>query len=229
MTAPFSPALIAGMMLPPLATPLIGHVAQNVATRLWRRHRHNFDRLEDYEGTIFLIDPTDLPWLFLLQMSPHGPHLRTLNKAARRNHQATAIIRGPIQALLCLAEGKVDGDALFFARELKIEGNTEAVVALRNAVDDAEIDLVEECTSTFGPLAKPAAKIAGRAVTLAGRITEDFDRLQRAIAGPMTGRLEAQQKTIGTLTGNMAALEQKIAKQAARIAAFERTARHGKT
>jgi len=229
MPAPFSPALIAGMMLPPPVTPLIGRLAQNFATRLWQRHRRNFDRLEDYQDTIFLIDPTDLPLLFLLKMALRGPQLRVLNKADPQHHQATAIIRGSIQALLNMAEGRVDGDALFFTRELRIEGDTEAVVALRNAIDDAEIDLIGECTGGFGPLAKPAARVAGRAVALAGRITEDFDRLQQAIASPVTGRLQTQQETIETLTDRMAALERKIEKQAAKIVPQESTARDGKT
>lgn len=230
MTAEFSPALVAGMALPPFATPLIGRLAQSFATRLWQRHRENFDRLEEYQDTVFLIDPTDLPLLFLLEMAPQGPQLKTMNRAdpQHQDHQGAATIRGSIQALLDMAEGKVDGDSLFFARDLRIQGDTEAVVALRNAIDDAEIDFVEEIASAFGPLAKPAANVTGRAIALAGRITQDFDRLQQAIASPTARRLDAQEATIETLTGQVVALEQKVKRQAARIAAQERKAKDGK-
>jgi len=38
-----------------------------------------------------------------------------------------------------LLEGRADGDALFFSRTLTVEGDMEAVVALRNAIDGSEI------------------------------------------------------------------------------------------
>jgi predicted lipid carrier protein YhbT len=37
-----------------------------------------------------------------------------------------------------LLEGKLDGDALFFSRDLVVDGDTEAVVMLRNIIDGAE-------------------------------------------------------------------------------------------
>jgi predicted lipid carrier protein YhbT len=42
--------------------------------------------------------------------------------------------------LVGMLDGSYDGDALFFSRDLVIEGDTSAVLALRNALDDAEID-----------------------------------------------------------------------------------------
>ena len=60
--------------------------------------------------------------------------------------------------------GAYDGDALFFSRDLEIEGDTAAVVALRNAIDNEELDLVREATALLGPLetlaAAPAQKLA---------------------------------------------------------------------
>jgi predicted lipid carrier protein YhbT len=48
-------------------------------------------------------------------------------------------VRGPILALLGILDGTFDGDALFFHRTISITGRTEAVVALRNAIEDAEL------------------------------------------------------------------------------------------
>ena len=44
-----------------------------------------------------------------------------------------------------------DGDALFFSGALEISGDTSAVLALRNALDDAELDLTEELASWSHP------------------------------------------------------------------------------
>ncbi len=42
--------------------------------------------------------------------------------------------------LIGLLDGTYDGDALFFTRDLVIEGDTAAVLALRNAIEDANLD-----------------------------------------------------------------------------------------
>lgn len=65
-------------------------------------------------------------------------------------------------SLIDLVEGRVDGDALFFSRKLHISGDTEAVVALRNIVDGAEIDLVSDFASAFGMFSGPAEQILRR-------------------------------------------------------------------
>jgi predicted lipid carrier protein YhbT len=54
-----------------------------------------------------------------------------------------------------LVHGAYDGDALFFSRDLVVEGDTGAALALRNAVDDAGLDLSQEIASVTGPLARP--------------------------------------------------------------------------
>jgi predicted lipid carrier protein YhbT len=41
--------------------------------------------------------------------------------------------------LLGILDGTLDGDALFFHRSISVSGRTEAVVALRNAIEDAEL------------------------------------------------------------------------------------------
>ena len=64
-----------------------------------------------------------------------------------------------------MLHGAEDGDALFFSGELQIGGDTSAVLALRNALDDAELDLTEELAALpgpFGPWVRRASAIAQR-------------------------------------------------------------------
>ena len=70
--------------------------------------------------------------------------------------QAGATIRGRFMLLLELIDAEQDGDAAFFSRDLEVSGDTEAVVRLRNALDDMDGSLAEETSAMFGP--------AGRAV-----------------------------------------------------------------
>ena len=70
-----------------------------------------------------------------------------------------------------MVHGAMDGDALFFSRDIVIEGDTEAVLALRNAVDDAEIDLADEVASMTGPVSKYVAEVFRAARPLAERVS----------------------------------------------------------
>lgn len=117
---------------------------------LGRRHPSLFTRLADQANKAFLIDPTDLPFAFLLAPNPSRPRLDIVRRG--QNAAWDARIGGPLAALLGLVHGAFDGDALFFARNLTIEGDTEAVLALRNAIDNEEIDLASEVMSLMGPL-----------------------------------------------------------------------------
>ncbi|NEW89604.1 sterol-binding protein, partial [Rhodopseudomonas sp. WA056] len=58
-----------------------------------------------------------------------------------------------------MTDGSYDGDALFFSRDIEIDGDMEAVVALRNAIDDSRVDFLKESVAWFGPLAAPIERI----------------------------------------------------------------------
>ena len=119
--------------------------------RVATHHPSLFRRLGEHDHARFVLDPTDLP--FVIELEPNGGVPRI--KVVRGQGAGDARIAGPIAALLGLVHGAFDGDALFFSRDLLIEGDTSAALALRNAVDDAELDLSEEITQLTGPLAKP--------------------------------------------------------------------------
>lgn len=149
-------------LLRPLPPAALGPALSALARRLSARHPGMLRRLGDYAGRTVLIDPTDLP--FVLWMAPdQGPRITAHRRRAAP--PAAARIAGPLSALIGMLHGRFDGDALFFSRDLTIEGDTEVVLALRNALDDAEIDLSEELATLSGPL----GGVIRRAVRLAER------------------------------------------------------------
>ncbi|EJW12685.1 hypothetical protein A33M_1836 [Rhodovulum sp. PH10] len=133
------------------------------------RHPAMFARLGDQAGKRFVIDPTDLPFVVVMTPRLDDPEI----EAVRRGEEpaADARIAGPLAGLVGLVHGNYDGDALFFSRDLSVEGDMSAVVALRNALDDAEIDLVAEAAAVLGPLANPAERVGRIAAGVAERIT----------------------------------------------------------
>ena len=118
----------------------------------------------------------------------------------------TATIRGPLLTLIQLLEGKLDGDALFFSRELVIEGDTTAVVTLRNAIDGAGIDVLDDILSVLGPLAWPAGRIVGGAAAILARMDRDLGILRRAVLAPIADRHQAQAAELRELREEVAEL-----------------------
>ncbi len=183
---PLTPVLLAGFALRPLPPALLRPVLDAAVTALRRRHPEVVERLTHLGEASFLIDPVDLPFVFILRLGTGAWALTAASRAPAPAADAT--IRGPLLALVDLLEGRVDGDAMFFARDLAIEGDTEAVVALRNAVDDAEIDLVGDVLALFGPLGRPARRLLGAGARVFARAAEDLDTLGAAVIAPALRR-----------------------------------------
>lgn len=168
-------------MARPLPPQLLQPVLDAVFAVLMRRRPGLFERLSCLTEPVFLIDPVDLPLVFLLDADPAHPRLTAARESDGR---AGAVIRGPLLTLIDLLEGRLDGDALFFSRALSIEGDTEAVVALRNAVDDAGIDLRGDLLASIGPLARPARHALGLAGRLYARLSDDLEMLKASAQAP---------------------------------------------
>ena len=115
-----------------------------IVYRIEKRHSGIFERLGAHAAKRFEIDPTDLPFAFVLEPTPPRPAITAVRTLPAR---LDVRISGPLAGLIGLVDGDFDGDALFFSPDLHIEGDIEAVLALRNAIDGAQIDLVDEALS----------------------------------------------------------------------------------
>lgn len=144
-------------LLPPLPLfviqPLLGHIVRTVA----RRHPELIARLGDNCKKRFLIDPYNLPFFLLLQPNPDNPRLKAHTNGQDVEHDVR--ITGTLATLLKMIDGQSDSDALFFNRELSITGDTEAVVALRNALDNLDSTLADDVAACFGPLSRPVRAV----------------------------------------------------------------------
>ncbi|WP_439562919.1 ubiquinone anaerobic biosynthesis accessory factor UbiT [Roseinatronobacter sp.] len=122
-----------------------------LARKLLRAHPQILTRIDKYQSYVFVLDITDLP--FILQLDPAQAQLRAFRRNAARD--ADARIAGTLAAFLAMLHGVEDGDSLYFSGALQIEGDTSAVLALRNALDDAELDLSAEIARALPLLAPP--------------------------------------------------------------------------
>ena len=145
------PSILLGFAPLALIQPILGHIASHVA----KDRPELYARLGVHAHKRFLIDPTDFPFVLVLSPDNNRPQLRAYRRHERPAHDAA--IAGKFMILLDMIDGTLDGDALFFTRDLRVSGDTEAVVALRNALDDFEGSALDSVVGSFGPLAKPAA------------------------------------------------------------------------
>lgn len=156
---PSVPSLLSQAMRPLPLLPL-QLALNNFLRRILRRHPNLFQRLGSHRGKRYGIKPTDLPFAFVIQARTLRPQLDVVRELP---HGTDARISASIASLLALVEGRLDGDALMFSRQLVIEGDVEAVLALRNAIDDAGLDVVSEISEAFGPLGFPVKRVLAAA------------------------------------------------------------------
>ena len=147
--------------------PLLQPILSLIGTQVARNEPDIFLRLGPHAQKTFVIDPSDLPFVLVLRPRPDAPELSAFRRA--ETPRADACIAGTFLNLFRLIDGSLDGDALFFSRELRVSGDTEAVVALRNALDDIDGGLVQAVTGSFGPLSPLAALTVSHFRSLGGR------------------------------------------------------------
>jgi predicted lipid carrier protein YhbT len=215
--APLTPALIAGFAARPLPPAALQPLLTLAMAALARRHGEVFARLDGLGDCVFLVDPVDLPLDFLLRPAANPPRLTAVRSGSASggasgsasNIAPTATIRGPLLSLIDLLEGRVDGDALFFSRDLVVEGDTEAILTLRNVLDGAGIDLIDIAASALGPFAGIARRLLGPAETLIRRMTRDLETLQETLLSPLARRCDAQTAELDELRARLDELQRR--------------------
>jgi predicted lipid carrier protein YhbT len=152
----------AAALVTPVALPerlLVG-----VAKGIRDRRAGILDRVGQHADAAIAIVPSDLPLVFRIQASAPDP-VAVLR--ARDAYRWDARVTAPFFNLLAMLHGVQDGDALFFSRDLVIEGDMSAVLAFRNALDAEELDLTDELLALVG-LKGPAGKFLKRVLVEIG-------------------------------------------------------------
>ncbi len=151
------PGIVAWVVRPLPLLPL--QIAlERLLSGILERHPDLVDRLSGFERRRIAICPSDVPVIIVLEPRDGTMILRV--ERTLDGETVAARICGPLFALIGLVDGDYDGDALFFSRDLIIEGDIEAVLALRNAIDNAGVDLFGEAIATLGPCAMPFSRAA---------------------------------------------------------------------
>lgn len=139
---------ILNVLLKPVPIFVYQPFLQKILQLIIKHHPHVFDRIGSGGRKIIAIQPTNLPFALLLRPDPANPSLRAVRNLSNATYDAS--ISGSLLNLIKMVDGQLDGDALFFSRDLEIRGDTEAIVCLRNALDNMDHSLAEELARMFG-------------------------------------------------------------------------------
>ncbi|MEX5726896.1 putative lipid carrier protein YhbT [Rhodovulum iodosum] len=147
---------------PPLPLFLLQPVLNRIVRKIAAENPDMFARLGPHRHEHFLIDPTNMPFMLYLRPDPDALDFRAINRCTTPPPHV-ARISGSFLDLLTLMDAEQDGDALFFSRDLIVTGDTEAVVCLRNALDDVDEPIAESVADMFGPPGRAALNALRRA------------------------------------------------------------------
>ena len=199
--------------------PVLARLTVLLTRAMRRRHPRlvaNFARLDPAVVHVF---PSDLPHRFAIEFGGGKMDVRVLPGADVRARPGDeplapdAEIRGNLMALIDLLEGRIDGDAMFFSREIEITGSTAVIVAVRNTLDREEILITDEIAAMFGPLERPARRIAQRIDTAIGRARARIETIHGRLhenAGPsrdLGAECDALRAEVKTLKTRLAKLD----------------------
>lgn len=188
-----SPSLVAGLLLRPLPPSAARVAAQPVLDRILRTLAPRLrDRLSQVAGSVAVI-PAGWPLALRLTVGPGGMEAEVTDADA----PADAVVRAPLEVLTGMlgGAGGLDGDAGMFSRLLTIEGDTGLVMALRYALEDADVDGRTLLDLLPQPLRPMVPRMAGRARRLHAAAARDLATLQQAMLAPLRAdlaRLEAR-------------------------------------
>jgi len=199
------PSLLARAAIGAAPRPALDLGAAALLAAMRRNHPRLFSLLDACGRTRVLVELDDPPRRFVLQYGGGAPTLRVADDVAEVAVDAT--LKGGLEPMLALLEGRADGDALFFTRALTVSGDTAAIVTLRNILDRETIRVVDEAASLFGPF----RRLARTAILNAERRAA---RLRAALAPPTAGGEdnEARAAEIAELKTEIEALKTRLAK-----------------
>lgn len=140
------------------------------AVRITKANPSIFERLDGYRGKVFLIDPTDLSLVFRVDIHKPFPVVTPLRRGSVVKWDAR--IAAPFWSHVAMLHGKLDADALFFSGDLMIEGDVEAALALRNALDDSDIDLLVDAFAALTPSIAPLRALGRDTAAMLSRLTK---------------------------------------------------------
>ena len=201
--------LLLGLALEKVPLPVWQPLLAKAMLVMRNNHPALFQRLQNTNFD-YLIDAYDLPFVFYLQPSLEKPLLKAIKR--QENIPVSATIKGSLENLLSIFEGKIDGDADFFSGNLVIEGNTAAIVQLRNAVDSEDINIIQDLAFIFPRFPSFSLQVWQHIITTHNAWQSKLNIISNAITGQVNKTVKNQGANIDSLYEEIDSLKSMLKK-----------------
>lgn len=219
---PFSPVLLLGAALHAVPLAILDVLLADAMRQSERQWPRLFERLAAMNDARLLIDPVDLPVSFILQVQRGRATLLAAGAGNGKPAPFSAAIRGSLADLMALLEGRLDGDALFFSRRLIVEGDTEAVVALRNALEATEVNVIDLAVRRAAPFGAPLRAAIDAVLKVHKAAEQALAVLEQSIQAPVLRRTDEQARNAAKLSARVDRIERSMKHSgAARVATLQ--------
>jgi predicted lipid carrier protein YhbT len=163
-------SLFYGVAISILPSHLVNNAIAIILNNINRSHPNLMRRLSALNGKTLLFIPTDTAYNFLAHMQNDRFCLQYISR--NKITETSVRVTGRIIDLFKIVQGQCDADALFFSREIEIEGDVEAIVILRNAIESENINIFTETNNIVDILNK---LVPGLSKTVGGALRDRFD------------------------------------------------------
>ncbi|MBX5453987.1 MAG: SCP2 sterol-binding domain-containing protein [Acidobacteriia bacterium] len=204
------PVLLVSNALALLPAPILERGIGLLLAVLARKHPRLFRTLAAHPPCAIGIEPIDLPHRFVLR---YGGGFPSLIPTGTLDQPLNARVKGKLESLVGLLEGRLDSDTLFFSREIVITGDTETVLSLRNALERDSVDLFATAMALFGPA---SGLVQHAALALERRLVKTRRRLMA-----WHEALHAARREEASVAARCARLEAQLQEANARLAKLE--------
>jgi len=207
-------ALLAGMVARPLPLFVPNMALRKVIDTLCQHHPAMLERLHPIAGTTFLIVILDLPFNIKLCIQSNKVYAQLIRDKVI---PSDVTIKGELQPLFEMLSSQVDGDSLFFSRKLHIEGDTSALLTLRNALDADDINILEEIVGGLGPFQYPVSLFLLALKKIGQTLNDNINLLSQSLMTPANQRMDVLKADTNKMQSKIEELNHIISQQEKKI------------
>jgi predicted lipid carrier protein YhbT len=180
-SAPLSSAFILGLLAKPvLCRPLLQQAINKLVQMFSDLHPNVINRMAEFTPAIIILNPIDMPFSFLVEFTANNMNILIIDDQHYTGDDITKI-SATLSFFLNMLEGELDGDALFFSRQLIIEGDTTIIVALRNILEAENIDINKDINDKSTLLANIIKFVKNTARAVSSYLDNDLAKIKESI------------------------------------------------
>ncbi|NQY43579.1 MAG: SCP2 sterol-binding domain-containing protein [Legionellales bacterium] len=206
-TKPFSiVSLMSSLTSPLIPRPLIQKTIDILTNSFVEMHPNVIQRMAEFSPAIMILDPIDLPFSFLTEFTKNDLKIIIVDDDKYMGNDITKI-SAPIGFFLNMLEGEKDGDALFFSRQLTVEGDTTIIVALRNILEAESVNINQDIDEKFSSFGKIIHFVKNLVSFIVIKSDQNLDQIKKSIVGDLQAQTNLHNSKIKDMEAKLKTLE----------------------